>query len=66
MKRIIYRLLALFFGLMSLGGISEAYRIMTAPDIDIASQRTQLSLMALILLAMFLFLTRFFWRESKL
>jgi len=65
MSKTFYKILAFFFGLMSFGGMSEAYRIMTSSAPDIAPQRTYLTIMSLGMLALFLFLTRYFWKKGK-
>jgi len=65
MNKIFYKVLTFIFGLMSLGGMSESYRIMTSSAPDIAPQRTYLTIMSLGMLALFLFLTRYFWRKAK-
>ncbi|MDO5981746.1 hypothetical protein [Flavivirga spongiicola] len=65
MNKIFFKILAFIFGLMSLGGMSESYRIMTSPAPDIAPERTYLTIMSLGMLALFLFLTRYFWRKGK-
>ncbi len=65
MNKTFYKILAFLFGLMSLGGISESYRIMTSSASDIAPQRTYLTIMSLGMLILFLFLTRYFWRKGK-
>lgn len=63
--RIFYKILAVIFGAGAIGGMSETYRIMTSSAADIASERTYLTIMGLSMLALFLFLTRLFWRKSK-
>lgn len=65
MNKIFYKTLSLVFGMMALGGMCESYRIMTSSAPDIAPQRTYLTIMSLGMLALFLFLTRYFWRKSK-
>jgi Na+-driven multidrug efflux pump len=65
MNKIFSKILAFLFGLMSLGSISESYRIMTSSASDIAPQRTYLTIISLGMLALFLFLTRYFWRKGK-
>jgi hypothetical protein len=65
MNKTFYKILAFIFGFMAIGGISESYRIMTSSAPDIAPQRTYLTIMSLGMLALFLFLTRYFWRKGK-
>ncbi len=65
MNKIFYRIIAAFLGLMSLGSMSETYRIMTSDAPDIAPQRTFLSIMAILLLIGLLLATRYFWNKSK-
>ncbi len=63
--KIFYKILAFIFGIMAIGGISESYRIMTSSAPDIAPERTYLTIMSLGMLALFLFLTRYFWRKGN-
>lgn len=65
MNKVFYKALAFLFGAMSLGGMSESYRIMTSSAPDIATQRTYLTIMSLGMLALFLTLTRYFWIKAK-
>jgi hypothetical protein len=65
MNKTVCKILALIFGLLSLGGLSESYRIMTSNATDIAQQRGYLTIMALGILAVMLMLTIYFWRKSK-
>jgi len=65
MSKIFYKILAFLFGIMTLGGMSESYRIMTSSASDIAPQRTYLTIMSLGMIVLFLFLTIFFWRKGK-
>ncbi len=65
MNKAFYKILAFIFGLGAIGGMSESYRIMTSSAPDIAPQRTYLTIMALGMLVLFLFLTRYFWRKGK-
>jgi len=65
MNKTLYTLLAFLFGLMSLGAISESYRIMTSSAPDIAPQRIYLTVMTLTMTAFMLTLTRYFWRKGK-
>ena len=65
MNKMFYKILAFVFGFMSLGGLSESYRIMTSDAPDIAPQRGYLTIMTLVMLAIMLTLTRYFWRKSK-
>jgi len=65
MNKVFYKILAFIFGIMSFGGVSESYRIMTSSASDIAPQRTYLTIMSLGMLALFLFLTRYFWNKGK-
>lgn len=65
MSKTFFKILAFFFGLMSLGGISESYRVMTSNAPDIAPERGYLTIMSLVMLAVMLTLTRYFWKKSK-
>lgn len=65
MSKTFFKILAFFFGLMSLGGISESYRVMTSNAPDIAPERGYLTIMSLVMLEVMLTLTRYFWKKSK-
>ncbi len=65
MSKAFYKFLAVFFGFLVFGGISESYRIMTSSAPDIASQRRYLTIMSLGMLALFSFLARYFWKKGK-
>ena len=58
-----YKLIAIFFGLISFGAISELFRIITSNDSDISSQKLYLAIMAFIITIILLYLTRYFWRK---
>ncbi|MEH6765372.1 MAG: hypothetical protein V7655_12790 [Aequorivita antarctica] len=65
MSKTFSRILAFLFGLISLGGLSESFRIMTSNAPDIAPQRGYLIIMSLTMLIIMLTLTRYFWKKSK-
>ncbi len=58
------KILAIFFGLISLGGIRETVRIITSMDADIAQNRTVLIPMSLILTSLMIYLAIRFWKKS--
>jgi hypothetical protein len=64
MKKPLYRTLAIFFGILSFGGFSEAKRIFTSDAPDIAAQRPWLMVMSVSMVAIMVFLAVFFWRKS--
>lgn len=65
MNKTLYKILAFILGIMSLGAMSETYRIMTSSAPDIAPQRTNLTIMAFVFLIGFILGTRYFWNKSK-
>jgi len=65
MNKKTFKILALFFGIMSFSLLSETHRIMTSDAPDIAPQRGSLTIMAFVALVIFLILTGYFWRKSK-
>jgi len=65
MKKLSFKILAVLFGFLSLGGLLESFRIITSDDFDIASQRGRLIVMSLVMLGVMLILTRYFWIKSK-
>ncbi|WP_040280978.1 hypothetical protein [Psychroserpens damuponensis] len=64
MNKTFYKSLSFFFGIFSFGGANETYRIMTSNALDIAPQRTYLTIMALIITGAFLSVTIYFWRKG--
>lgn len=60
-----WKLLALLFTLMTLGAFQETYRIFTSPEPDIASNRRELIIMALILTPVFVYFTFKFWKKAS-
>lgn len=65
MNKFIYKILSIVFCFISFGAISETLRIITSSDIDIAQDRTSLTIMAIFLTSLMLFLAVFFWKKSK-
>ncbi|MFT5244939.1 MAG: hypothetical protein ACJAUV_000989 [Flavobacteriales bacterium] len=65
MSKRYYKILAIVFGVMTIGGLSEMSRIMTSTASDIAPQRGSLTIMALVFLAILVVLTGYFWKKSK-
>jgi hypothetical protein len=65
MKSLLFRFLAIAFGLLSFGGISEMHRIITSNAPDIAAARGYLTVVGIIMLGLSLFLTRYFWIKAK-
>ncbi len=65
MNKPFYKIIAVILGIMSLGAMSETYRIMTSNALDIAPQRTYLTIMAFVFLIGLLLGTRYFWNKSK-
>ncbi len=61
-----HKVFAIIFGLISFGAISELFRIITSNDSDIASQKLYLTIMAFIITILLLYLTRYFWKKSKI
>ncbi len=60
-----YRILAFVFCFLSLGAIGETKRILTSNAPDIAHNRSGLIPMALVMTALFIFLTVYFWRKRN-
>ena len=56
--------LALIFTVLAIGSTAETSRIITSAAPDIAKSRAELSLMAIIITALFVFLAIRFWRKS--
>jgi hypothetical protein len=65
MNKSVYKVLAVLFGIMSFGAISESYRIMTSNAYDVASKRSSLPTMGIVMTILFLSLTWYFWRKGK-
>ncbi|WP_299679786.1 hypothetical protein [uncultured Dokdonia sp.] len=59
------KVVAYFLGLLSLGGISETYRILTSSAPDIAPQRGYLMVLSVCMTGLCIYATAKFWRKSK-
>ena len=60
-----WKTLAIVFSLITLGILNETFRIFTSSDADIAENRTELIVMAIIGFGVFIFLTIKFWRKAS-
>ena len=60
-----YRILAIIIGFFAIGSVSETFRILTSDAPDIAHQRGYLSVMAILITGLLIFLTLRFWRKGK-
>jgi uncharacterized membrane protein YidH (DUF202 family) len=65
MNKVLYKILAFIFGLLTLGAFLEMFRIITSDAPDIAPQRTYLIIMSLTMLVIMLSLTRYFFKKGK-
>lgn len=59
------KVVAYLFGLLSLGGISETYSILTSSAPDITPQRTSLTVMSLCMTGLFIYVTINFWKKGN-
>lgn len=59
-----WKALSILFFVLTLGAVSEAMRIFNSTDEDIANDRTFLSIMAIVITGIFVFLAVMFWRKS--
>jgi hypothetical protein len=59
-----WKALAILFTLITLGAIKETFRILTSSSEDIASNRSELIIMAVILTSILAFFTVRFWKKS--
>jgi len=60
-----WKALAVLFMLISFGAIRETYRIFTSSDRDIAPNRPELIIMAILLTAVIIFFTIRFWKKAS-
>ena len=56
--------LAILFSLFSFGAMAETYRIFTSSAPDIANNRGELQIMAVIITGILVFFTIRFWKKS--
>ena len=59
-----WKSLAILFSLFSFGALAETYRIFTSAAPDIANNRRELQIMAMILTSIVLFFTFRFWKKA--
>ena len=59
------KILAIVFSVLTFGAIQETHRIFTSSAPDIANNRKELTVMALIITGVFIFLASLFWRKSS-
>jgi hypothetical protein len=60
-----YKALAILFTFLSFGAVSESFRIFTSAAPDIAENRKELILLAIIMTGLFVFLAIKFWQKSS-
>jgi hypothetical protein len=60
-----WKLLAIVFTLFTLGAFKETLRIFTSSEPDIASNRKELMIMAVILTSVFVYFTIRFWKKAS-
>ena len=59
------KILAIVFSVLTFGAIKETHRIFTSSAPDIATNRKELTIMAIIITGVFIFLASLFWRKSS-
>jgi hypothetical protein len=57
--------LAIFFGILAIGGCSETFRILTSSAPDIVKYRSELIPMAIIFQGLLIYLAYRYWKKYK-
>jgi hypothetical protein len=60
-----WKILAILFTLISFGALKETHRIFTSPTRDIAANRPELMIMAMIMTLVVIFFTIRFWKKAS-